>query len=812
MKILFTILIFTLGMNLSAYPQNLWQKLKGPESAVVSALITKRDTILAGTGYEKAQIFFTFNGGITWNQANIKKVIPGYQSRVNDFIFTNDGGVIAAIGRNGLYKSYNFFEWNNILSNSEDYWSLGKDSEGSLYAGTDNGKIYISVDDGLTWNLSYINNKRIIRFLQTDINFFAGSHGKLLKKGNGSHVWEQVNIDSIVGYIRPFSDDSNIYFYSNRRIFKSTDEGNTWNHTTNINFFNSNSIYDCVYNNRLIAGFGDETSWFGDGWGVAVSNDQGVSWTWTNDGLPPKFSSAFKLIRSLNNTYLGTNAAGVFKSTNFGDSWFPINNGITAANTLDIALDHQGILYAACWSSGFHKSTDNGLTWEVINNGLTNSYCYSIIADNDGNLIGGTDQGIFRSTNGGMNWVQTASAGNNFSFYLFKDRFNRIYSLNYYGGIYRTTNLGSSWTRIDNGFNNTGVFGFAIDSSNNIYAATAGGSIYKSTNDGESWINVYQLPASAIFNKMAVSPNGYIYVTCIGIGVFRSTDSGTTWQQVKNEPGYQVLYPIAVNSKGEILTSGSGDKVYLSKDHGNTWEDITGNMILVETRDILFDEDDYAYLATDESVWRSDGPIPVELSSFTANVNGSNVTLSWSTSTESNNRGFELHRMDVGLYEGMNEDWEVIAFIQGHGTTTEKKTYSFEDKNLLHGKYSYRLKQSDYDGTYKYYTLSEPIEINIPFVFALHQNYPNPFNPATKIKYSIPTSSSPLLKGRTEEGFVTLKVYDILGKEVTVLVNKEQEAGEYEVEWNASNIPSGVYFYTLRAGTFTSTKKLLLMK
>jgi hypothetical protein len=78
MKILFTVLIFTLGMNLSAYPQNLWQKLKGPESAVVSALITKRDTILAGTGYEKAQIFFTFNGGITWNQANIKKVIPGY--------------------------------------------------------------------------------------------------------------------------------------------------------------------------------------------------------------------------------------------------------------------------------------------------------------------------------------------------------------------------------------------------------------------------------------------------------------------------------------------------------------------------------------------------------------------------------------------------------------------------------------------------------------------------------------------------------------------------------------------------------------
>ena len=106
------------------------------------------------------------------------------------------------------------------------------------------------------------------------------------------------------------------------------------------------------------------------------------------------------------------------------------------------------------------------------------------------------------------------------------------------------------------------------------------------------------------------------------------------------------------------------------------------------------------------------------------------------------------------------------------------------------------------------------IEINSVFSFELEQNYPNPFNPATKIKFTIPTppSSSPLVKGRNEVGFVTLKVYDVLGNEIVTLVNKELLAGEYEVEFDGSSLTSGIYFYTLRTGNFTNTKKLILLK
>ena len=155
-------------------------------------------------------------------------------------------------------------------------------------------------------------------------------------------------------------------------------------------------------------------------------------------------------------------------------------------------------------------------------------------------------------------------------------------------------------------------------------------------------------------------------------------------------------------------------------------------------------------------------------------------------------------------------DWQVIGFIPGFGTTTEPKSYTFVDENLSAGKYQYRLKQIDFDGTFEYSNTVE-VEINSPTEFSLEQNYPNPFNPTTKITYTIP--STPLSFG---EGLgVRLLVYDILGNEVATLVNEPQQPGTYEVEFNvgqAISLSSGVYYYQLRAGGFTQTKKMLLLK
>ncbi len=187
---------------------------------------------------------------------------------------------------------------------------------------------------------------------------------------------------------------------------------------------------------------------------------------------------------------------------------------------------------------------------------------------------------------------------------------------------------------------------------------------------------------------------------------------------------------------------------------------------------------------------------PVELTSFNAGVNGNQISLKWQTATETNNKGFEVERRALNLSEG----WENIGFVKGSGTTTVPKLYSFTDNSLLPGKYSYRLKQIDFDGT-SAYSKEVEVDVKVPSTFSLLQNYPNPFNPATNIEYQIP-----------DREFVTLKIYDVLGNEVAALVNEEKPAGNYAVKFNGINLSSGVYFYRLKAGSYTSTKKLILMK
>ena len=186
--------------------------------------------------------------------------------------------------------------------------------------------------------------------------------------------------------------------------------------------------------------------------------------------------------------------------------------------------------------------------------------------------------------------------------------------------------------------------------------------------------------------------------------------------------------------------------------------------------------------------------VPVELTSFAATSTNSEVELIWTTATETNNQGFQIERMNSG------GSFEQVGYAAGFGTTTEPKAYSFIDSKLEAGSYIYRLKQIDFDGTFTY---SEEInvEVEIPLVYSLEQNYPNPFNPNTTIKYSI-----------SEDGFVKLAVYNLLGEEVTTLVNNEQKAGRYEVVFDASRFASGVYVYRLESNNFLSIKKMVLIK
>ncbi len=192
--------------------------------------------------------------------------------------------------------------------------------------------------------------------------------------------------------------------------------------------------------------------------------------------------------------------------------------------------------------------------------------------------------------------------------------------------------------------------------------------------------------------------------------------------------------------------------------------------------------------------------VPVELVSFSANVSNNSVELSWITATELNNSGFEIERSSHTERSRSMTDWEKIGFINGHGTTSESHSYSFSDNNLSTEKYVYRLKQIDFDGTFSYSNEVE-VDLSLPQAFSLEQNYPNPFNPSTSIQYAI-----------SSRQLVTLKIFDLLGKEIATLVNENKPAGNYEVSFDARNLSSGTYFYKLQAGSFVETKKMILLR
>lgn len=194
-------------------------------------------------------------------------------------------------------------------------------------------------------------------------------------------------------------------------------------------------------------------------------------------------------------------------------------------------------------------------------------------------------------------------------------------------------------------------------------------------------------------------------------------------------------------------------------------------------------------------------PMPVELASFTSSVDRRNVDLKWSTVSELNNAGFDIERKLTSA-----QTWSKIGNVSGHGTVNTVNNYNFQDKNVETGKYNYRLKQIDNNGNFNYYQLSSAVDVGVPSKFDLSQNYPNPFNPTTKINYDLPFDSK-----------VSIRIFDMTGKEVATVINTAQTAGYYTVQFNASNLASGVYFYNItaeggNAQKFVTTKKMVLVK
>lgn len=257
-----------------------------------------------------------------------------------------------------------------------------------------------------------------------------------------------------------------------------------------------------------------------------------------------------------------------------------------------------------------------------------------------------------------------------------------------------------------------------------------------------------------VFDSLYLYNGGHLLIE------LRSTGTGTTNQSTdaltSSAPGYATLFSACW---GNGYTANSGSQ---------------GNFSIVRLT--------------------ADDPVPVELTSFNSSVSSNNVILQWQTETETNNQGFEIQR------KAKNSEYEVLGFVSGAGTTTEPRTYFFTDYKISNGQYTYRLKQIDYNGTFSY-SDEIVVEVDVPAEYALEQNYPNPFNPSTNINFSL-----------AESGVVKMAVYNLLGQKVAVILDEFREAGQHSVTFNASELPSGAYFYTIETPLFKQTKKMLLSK
>jgi hypothetical protein len=339
------------------------------------------------------------------------------------------------------------------------------------------------------------------------------------------------------------------------------------------------------------------------------------------------------------------------------------------------------------------------------------------------------------------------------------------------------------------------------------------------TNDGGTcvWIPIdlatrtYTLPATATGWGMSADAD-----LCGSGTTLLSTATMNVGVDATQGPGYQTFF-IEFDHDFRTISTSDNATVEVSLDGGSTWSVVvawlgvdarnehyvspgmaTGLATDIRFRCISVQPGwDWWWVIDNFAIYLTD-PVPVELTSFAASVNDGNVTLNWSTSTETNNQGFEVQRSS-------DNQFTTIGFVDGSGTSTENHTYSYVDASVEAGTYTYRLKQIDYDGTSEY-SQSVEVEVIAPDVFALEQNYPNPFNPSTMIKFSLAADSK-----------VTLTVFDVLGQEVANLISGDLAAGSHEINFNASNVNSGVYFYRIDAtavdGTnFTSVKKMTLTK
>jgi len=636
---------------------------------------------------------------------------------------------------------------------------------------------------------------------------------------------------------------------SNEGIWRSTNAGSTWSKVLSMQDA-EDIVFDPTNPNRVYCTAGGTYTTAG----VYYSDNGGVNWNQSSSGLPPTSSmnrvqialanslpSTLYTIVSTDDTNYPTQA---YKSTNSGATWSRISatanlggsydgktwtdqgwydltiavkptdpnfvlfgnvelHKTTNGSTINVVRNLSGpfsgttawdspmhvdyhkivfapsdpnYIYVGC-DGGIYRSTNGGSTWSSLNNSLSTLQFYRIASqpNNENILLGGAqDNGVFRTSNKGTSSWSFVSTGDGMEcFYDYTTPTTAYYSTQQ-GNLIKSTDGGASnWTDVSPTWDATPAWTtpFAMHVTDHTILYTASKSFWKSTNSGTSWTNISPNAASSnilSFEQSKVNPNNFIFVAgeySTNPQIKISTNGGITWTDKSGNIPTPKMYiarvitdPVDANTVYFVRSGFGAGKIFKSTNLGNSWTNLSGNLPDIPCSDLFVDpvNTSYMYVANDFGVYLS--------------------TTGGTTWTRLSN-GMPL--VPVLDFSYFNNGTKRLLRAGTHG----RSAFEINLNDILTG------------------VENNPTAENVIPDFNLKQNYPNPFNPATTIVYEIPKKS-----------MVSLKVFDMLGKEVINLVQEEKNEGRYEVTFDGSQLASGIYLYQLVTENYTATKKMILMK
>lgn len=658
------------------------------------------------------------------------------------------------------------------------------------------GTVLKTTNTGNEWNqLNTGTNIRLLSvdFINSEIGYFGGFNQNLKKTINGGQTWTSLQLplegpfDSLfaimdINFVSPDVGFVLGFFELESKIWKTTDGGTSWTTQTTAGANYLNTLYFFDDNNGYAAGgsLGSE---------IIKTTNGGTTWELVQYYDYPALSDIY-FFNQTTGIAAGENGC-VLMTTNAGINWeqtgSPTGMDITSVLFLD---NNTGFGIGS--GSIYIKTTNGGLNWTVEDFGWDNIRAFmdaKITPDGSIHAIG-TYGIIMRSTNGGTNWeTQYTATEKTLSEIKFVNNTTGYAVCGYSSGdILKTTDAGVTWVSQINTYT-TPMYGLSFTDPETGYIA---GSIdiKKTTNGGTNWVNVYSSTINEIFTDVVfTNPNTGYVVGSYG-KLLKTTNAGLNWSPIIISTGGSILTSICFVNESIGYAVGDNSVIVKTTDAGITWTSQSSPFTFAYLTSVDFIDENTGYISSGEGLLKTtDGGV------------------AWNIMNAPEGGYYKIQfRNEFGYAVASNG--KIVKSSDGGNNWIEQPTVTDNGLYALYFNTDNYVYAGGLLGTILKTIPTELIITNtgnnineVTKDFFLSQNYPNPFNPVTKISFEIPGS-----------GLVTLKVYDITGKLVDVLLNENKNKGSYTFNFNGSNLSSGIYFYTLTAQDFIQTKRMILLK